>query len=39
MPDGSNTGNPENHKEAGDIDWHGDTIIVAAEDFDGEVDE
>ena len=37
VPDGADAREPDNHEDAGDIDWQGDAVVFAAEDFDCQI--
>ena len=36
LPDSGDTGNPENHENASDINWNGDAIVFSTKLFDGQ---
>lgn len=39
LPDGGDAGDPDNHEDAGNVDWDGDAVVIRTENFDGEINE
>ena len=39
LPDGADTGEPEKHEDACNINWKSDAVILGAEDLNGKIDE
>ena len=39
LPDAGNAGNPDKHKDTGEVDREGDAVVLGAENFDGKIDQ